>query len=702
KRQRVLPIPVSANFFSMLGAQAQHGRVFEARDAAGGCAVVLSYAYWRDQLGADKMVPGQTLTLDQRACQVVGVMPERFSFYPRETSLWMVITPDSDFVRQPWNNATGVFGRLRPGVSRSAAEQELAAIEASIAAERPRSIVLPPSVPVVLNLQTEFTWLAGRNLRQGLLMLTAAVAMVLLIACVNVASLLLGRSAERQREMAIRASIGCGRARMVRQLLTESLVLSMCGAVAGVGLAAMVLHIFRAANPVELPPGNVVEMRWQMLLFVAALSVVCTLLCGMAPAWRASRMELSYALKSDARGGGSATQRAAKAMVVLQVALSLMLLSGAALLATSLARLSAESLGYRADHLLTAELSVAARPGVDADAQQRRAEAVQQRISTLPGIRDAALASTVLPLGSDVLAVAGKRFDARSAAHNVASQTVSTEYLGTAQIPLLAGRSFAASDRKDTQAVAMINARLAEEYFPAGDALGRQIKLGSPEDPSAPWLTIVGIVGNVKTTNVFREMGHITAPVVYRPMAQAPGQATTLVMRTAAEPMRIAEQVQQTVTSVDRDAVISNMKTMQSILHEQSAQPRFRSVLLGGFAGMALLLAALGIYGLLTQQVIRRTLEIGIRMALGANRSQIVKQIVRQGLSLTAAGIVLGIAGSLAAARLMSGLLYETSASDPWVLSAATVVFVLVALGASVVPAWRASRVDPMVSMKME
>jgi predicted permease len=423
----------------------------------------------------------------------------------------------------------------------------------------------------------------------------------------------------------------------------------------------------------------------------------------MAPAWRASRMELSCALKSVARGGGSsATQRGAKAMVFLQVALSLMLLSGAALLATSLARLSAESLGYRADHLLTAELTLAARPGVDADTQQRRAEAVLQQISTLPGIRSAALASTVLPLGSDVLAVAGKRFDARSAAHNVASQTVSTEYLATAQIPLLAGRSFAASDRKDTQAVAVINARLAEEYFPAGDALGRQIKLGSPEDPSAPWLTIVGIVGNVKTTNVFREMGHITAPVVYRPMAQVPGQATTLVMRTAAEPMRISEQVQEAVTSVDRDAVISNMKTMQTILHEQSTQPRFRSVLLGGFAGMALLLAALGIYGLLTQQVIRRTLEIGIRMALGANRSQIVKQIVRQGLSLTGAGIVLGIAGSLAATRVMSGLLYETSANDPWLLSAATAVFVLVALGASVVPTWRASRVDPMVSMRTE
>jgi predicted permease len=308
----------------------------------------------------------------------------------------------------------------------------------------------------------------------------------------------------------------------------------------------------------------------------------------------------------------------------------------------------------------------------------------------------------VLPLGSDVTAVAGKTFDARSAAHNVASQTVSAEYLRTAEIPLVAGRSFAASDRKDTQPVALINARFAEEYFPAGDALGRQIKLGSPEDASAPWLTVVGVVGNVKTTTVFREMGYITAPVVYRPMTQAPGQATTLVMRTASEPLEQSEQVQQAVTSVDRDAVISNMKTMQTILHEQAAQPRFRTVLLTGFAGMALLLATLGIYGLLTQQVIRRTLEIGIRMALGANRRQIVDGIVRQALGLTAAGIVLGIAGSLAAGKVMSGLLYETSVSDPWLLGTATAVFVLVALCASLVPAWRASRVDPMVSMRIE
>ena len=702
KRQSVLAIPVSAGFFSMLGVQAQYGRVFEARDAAGGCAVVLSYAYWRDQMGADKQLPGSTLTLDQRACQVVGVMPERFSFYPRETNLWTVITADSDFVRQPWNSPTGVFGRLRPGVSRAAAEQELEAIEASIASERPRRMVLPPSVPVVLDLQTEFTWLAGRNLRQGLWMLSAAVALVLLIACVNVANLLLGRAAERQREMAIRASIGCGRARMMRQLLTESLVLSMCGAAAGVGLAAMMLRIFRAANPVELPPGNVVEMHWQVLVFVAALGVLSMLLCGVAPAWRASRADLTDALKSDARGGGIATQRAAKALVVMQVALSLMLLSGAALLAASLARLAAAPLGYRTDHLLTAEMNLALRPGMDVDAQQRLAEAVLERLSALPGLRSASLTSSVLPRGSDVAAVAGKTFDARTAAHDVASQTVSAEYFRTAEIPLLAGRRFTPSDRKDTQAVALINARMAQQYFPAGDALGRQIKLGSPEDKSAPWVTVVGVVGNVKTTTVFREMGYVTAPVVYRPMTQAPGQAATLLMRTAAEPMRMSDQVQQAVTGVDRDIVISNMKTMQTILREQSAQPRFRTLLLGSFAGMALLLAALGIYGLLTQQVIRRTLEIGIRMALGANRRQIVERIVRQALSLTAIGIVLGVAGSPVAGRVMAGLLYETNASDPWLLSAVTAVFVLVALAASLVPAWRASRVEPMVSMRME
>jgi putative ABC transport system permease protein len=701
KRQKVLAIPVSSNFFSMLGVRAQYGRVFEPRDA-GSCAVVVSYPYWRDQLGAEKQAPGQNLMLDQQACMVVGVMPERFSFYPRETSLWTVITPQSEFVQQPWKSPTAVLGRLRRGVSRAAAEQELAAIESSIAEERPRSMVLPPSVPVVLDLQREFTWLAGRNLRQGLTMLSAAVALVLLIVCVNVVSLLLGRSAERQREMAIRASIGCGRVRMIRQLLTEALVLSMCGAAAGVGIAEAMLRIFRATNPVELPPGNAVEMRWPVLLFVAALSVLCTLACGVVPAWRASRMDLMNALKSDARGGGVSTQRVAKMMVILQVALSLVLLTGATLLATSLARLSNESLGFRVDHLLTAELSSPTRPSADADAQEQQSEAILQRVLTLPGVRSAALASSVLPRGSDALAVAGKTFDARSAAPDVANQIVSTEYLRTTELPLLAGRNFAASDRKDTQAVAMINARLAEEYFPAGDALGRQIKLGSSEDHSSPQLTVVGVVGNVKTTNVFREMGHVTPPVVYRPMAQAPGQATTLVMRTAAEPMGISEQVRKAVTSMDREAVVSDMKAMQTILQEQSAQPRFRTMLLGGFAGMALVLSALGIYGLLTQQVMRRTLEIGIRMALGANKRDIARRIVRQALTLAGGGIVLGTLGSFAAARVVSGLLYETSASDPWLLGAATAVFVVVALGASVAPAWRASSVDPIVSMRAE
>ena len=699
--QNALVIPVSANFFSMLGVEAQYGRVFEARDRDSGCAVIASYAYWRDHLGADGHLADIGLTLDDRPCQVVGIMPERFSFYPRATQMWMVMTQDSEFVQKPWEHATGVFGRLRPGVSRAAAEQELTAIQMSIAGERPKQEVMPPSAPVVLEMQQEFTWLSGRNLRNGLWLLSGAVALVLLIACVNVASLLLGRAAERQREMAIRVSIGCGRARMMRQMLTESLVLSICGAGMGLGLAALVLRVFCVVNPVELPPGNVVEMRWPVLLFTVALSVVCTLLCGIAPAWQASRTELSAALKSDARVGGGVPQRAGSLLVVLQVALSLVLLSGAILLAASLVRLASTPLGFRTDHLLTAEVNMAFKPGAKAT-KGRLAEEILARVSGLPGVLGAAFVSNIEPLGSEVLALAGKTFDARSASHDVASQTVSTDYFQTTEVPLLAGHGFTGADRKDTAPVAIINQRLERQYFPDGDALGRQIRLGSPDDKAAQWLTVVGIAGNVKTTSVFQEMGYHSPPVVYRPMSQAPETVHTLLLRTAAEPLTLSEKVQQAVAGVDRDVVVSNIETMRSILREQSAQPRFRTVLLGGFAGMALLLAALGIYGLLAQQVIHRTREIGIRMALGANRTQILGRVVRQALGLTVVGIGLGVAGSLAAGRILAGLLYETSASDPSLLSAGAMVFLGVAVAASFLPAWRASHVEPTVAMRAE
>ena len=466
-------------------------------------------------------------------------------------------------------------------------------------------------------------------------------------------------------------------------------------------MAALVLHIFRVLNPVELPPGNVVEMRWPVLLFAAALSVVCTLLCGIAPAWQASHTELTAALKSDARVGG-VRQRAGGVLVVLQVALSLMLLSGAGLLAASLVRLTSTPLGFRTDRLLTAEINMAVKPGADAGTKERLAEELLTRLSVLPGVQGAAFVSSVEPLGSDVLALAGKTFDERSASHDVASQTVSADYLKLAEVSLLSGRDFTDADRKDTAPVAIINQRLERQYFPDGDALGRQIKMGSPDDKTAQWLTVVGVAGNVKTTSVFQEMGYHTPPVVYRPMSQAPQTLRTLLLRTAAEPMSLSEKVQQAVAGVDRDVVVSNMQTMQSILREQSAQPRFRTALLAGFAGLALLLAALGIYGLLAQQVIHRTLEIGIRMALGANRTQIVGRLVRRALGLTAMGIVLGVAGSLVAGRIMAGLLYETSASDPWVLSGVAVVFLGVAVAASLLPAWRASHVEPMVAMRAE
>ncbi|HEX6772502.1 MAG TPA: FtsX-like permease family protein, partial [Acidobacteriaceae bacterium] len=647
-------------------------------------------------------MPGKTLRLGRSACAVVGVMPKSFSFYPREAQMWTVITPDSDFVRQPWKTPAGVMGRLKAGVSRGAAEQELTAIQAGIATEKPPELMEPPSVPVVLDMQREFTWLTGRNLREGLWLLFAAVAVVLLIACVNVANLLLGRAAERQREMAIRASMGCGRRRMVRQLLTESMVLSVFGALAGVGIAAIVPRALAAWSPVTLPPGNDAAIRWPVLLFVALLAGICTLLAGVAPAWRASGTDLSTAFR--AKGSQTAPlHRIGQVLVALEVGLSLMLLSTALLLTKSLMRLADTPLGFRTDHLLTARMKLAPGPEATPDTQERTAEAVLARLAAMPGVGGAALASNVEPIGSDVLAAEGRRFDAQLAAHDVATQVVSRNYLQTAELPLLAGRGFSATDTKDTQPVVLVSAALVKEYFPVGNAIGRRIKLGRPEDASAPWLTIVGVVGDVKSASVFREMGLVTNPVAYMPMAQHPREAATLLVRIpGGDSMNAAKDVERVVAETNRDLVLSDIQTVEEFLSKQNAQPRFRTVVLGGFAGMALLLAAMGTYGVLSQRVVERRLEIGIRMALGSSRGRIVSRVLREALRWTLAGMVVGEAGAFVSSRVIRGLLYETRAGDPWMLVSVVMILSATIVVASVVPAWRASQVQPMEAMRAE
>ena len=297
KRQQVLAIPASVDFFSMLGVGAVVGRTFEQSDLSAGCTIVLSHAFWQDDLGSPTGLVGESIRLDQTECRVVGIMPGGFSFYPTQTALWTLMIPDSDFAKDPWRSVTGVFGRLRPGISRSAAESELETLERNILPEAPADLVLPQAVPVVLDLQSEFTWLAGRNLQTALVALFVAVFLVLLIACVNVANLLLAQAAGRQRELAVRASLGAGRGRLIRQLLIESTLLSCGGAAVGTLMAFAAVRLFRAKTPVELPPGNLVEVNWQVFAFTALLAVVAAGLFGLVPAWRASRLDLNEALK---------------------------------------------------------------------------------------------------------------------------------------------------------------------------------------------------------------------------------------------------------------------------------------------------------------------------------------------------------------------------------------------------------------------
>jgi predicted permease len=380
-----------------------------------------------------------------------------------------------------------------------------------------------------------------------------------------------------------------------------------------------------------------------------------------------------------------------------------MLLSTALLLTKSLVRLADTPLGYRTDHLLTARMKLAAEPGMTPDVRERTDEAVLARLASLPGVRGAALASNVEPIGSDVLAIEGERFNEPLAAHDVATQVVSNGYLRTAELPLLAGRGFSTADTKDAQPVALVSAALVKEYFPTGNAIGRRIKLGRPEDTSAPWLTIVGVVGDVKGTSVFQEMGFVTSPVAYRPMAQEPGGATTLLVRIpGGDPMREADTVERVVTDVNRNLVLSDVQTVEGFLSSQNAQPLFRTVLLGGFAGMALLLAAMGIYGVLSQRVLERRLEIGIRMALGSSRAHIVSRVLKEALRWTAAGMVLGGVGAFAANRVIAGFLYQTRANDPWMILTVLMILLATAVVASVLPAWRAGHVQPMEAMRAE
>jgi putative ABC transport system permease protein len=617
--------------------------------------------------------------------------------------MWMLITSDSEFVKNPWRSPTGVLGHLKPGVTRAAAEAELDGIERGILSEAPTDVNVPQEVPVVLDLQSEVTWLSGRNLRTALLVLFAAVFVVLLIACVNVANLLLAQAADRQKEFAVRASLGAPRGRLIRQLLVESALLSIGGALLGVLLAFAAVQVFRAKNPIQLPPGNPIQVNAEVLAFTVVLALASVVLFGLLPAWRASRLNLSEAIKESSRNltqSGTA-RRTGFVLVATEVGLSLVLLAGAGLLLQSLARLAATPLGYRTDHLLTASVRLPKGKYGDVDHKAQFFRQLTEQIGALLSVSGVTVGSRFNLSGSSFLSVEGRPFSRENAPLDTASETIDDDFLQVLGIPLLRGREFDGRDRSTTEPVAVINQALADKYFPNGDPLGQHVKL-APPDSKDPWLTIVGVVGNVKTNTVFQEMAYVVPPGVYQPLSQQPEASMSILIRTRDDPNSLATPLAQTLLSIDNDVTLADVKTMDERLAERESQPRFRTILLSAFALLALILATLGIYGVLTQSVVRRTGEIGVRMALGASRQKVMQMIVRQAFGAVAIGIVAGTIATLFLARLAKGLLYDVNPDNPFTLVAVAVLLIVVAGLASYLPARRATTIDPLNALRSQ
>ena len=691
---------VSAEYFPVLGVAPQMGRFPEpGSDGAGQPRqVVVSDDFWVTQLHSDPQAIGRVLNLNQRPYTVIAVMPADFQPIGEADSELFAInqfpTPES---RPPY--FLRVFGRLKDGVSLQQAQAEAGAIAAETQRRFPNSTFnqakAVPLKDVVVGRSQTLLWT-----------LFAAVGFVLLIAMVNVASLLLARGSARQQEMSVRAALGAGRARLLRQLLTESVLLALAGCALGLVLARVGIAVLLRSGPAQLPRGGEITLDPTAVAFTAFLAIFAGILFGLAPAWQSSRAALFEDLKQ--RGGNAALRgrmRVHDVLVVTEFALALILLVGAGLMVKSFARLQRVDTGVEPAHVLTARLSL---PPARYQSPQKITGFYRDlvgRTSALPGVEAAAVTMSLPPnlnmignpfrLESQPLHPPGPQQEADE-------MTISPDYFRALGIPLLRGRVFTDADGADkTPGVLIINQSMAKKYFSGQDPIGQRLQTGDP-DPKSPWETIVGVVGDVKYEGLDEETG----PTLYVPYNEGEwtlfSRSMFLVLRTSADPASVTSALRAQIAALDKDLPLTDVRTMPERIDESADRPRFRTLLLGSFAAVAMLLAAIGIYGVLAYSVSQRTREIGIRMALGANPARVVTLVVARGMALVGVGIVLGVAGALALTRLMSSLLYAVSARDPQSFVAVSLLLAAVALLACYLPARVAARVDPMIALRSE
>ncbi|MEK6410077.1 MAG: ABC transporter permease [Acidobacteriota bacterium] len=703
--EKVAAYAATASFFPLLGVNPVLGRVFLPEDdkPEANKVVVLSYRLWQQRYGGEQSIIGRELLLSGDKHTVVGVMPAGFQFLESEIGLWVPMAFTSQQLTQRGSHYLQVVARMKQGVTLQQANADIETIQQRISRDYPDEAGRISAYVMSLREQ-----MAG-DLRRPLLVLLVAVGFVLLIACANIANLLLSRAASRKREIAVRLALGAGRSRIVRQLLTESILLSMTGAVLGVLLAWWSFAFLKRLIPDALALSTNLELDLRVLGYTLLVSLVTGAVFGLAPALQASKIDLHEALKqSGGRSGLSAGgNRLRSVMVVAEVALALVLLVGAGLLIQTFLKLRDQYSGLRPQNVLTVRTVLPRYKYREQNERTPFYNQVLERVKALPGVISAGYATTV-PLewkgGTSGFYPEGLTVEEARAgglSYDANHRQIIGDYLKTMGIPLRQGRYFDDGDNEQTLPVAVVNETMAREYWPGGDAVGKRFKLGGPET-KRPWITIVGIAGDV------RQMG-IDEPVkaeMYLPQRQIPDHQfyapRDLAVRTAVDPLSLAAAVREAIHAIDPDQPVSNIRTMDDVLGQETAMRRLGMTLLVIFAAVALLLATLGIYGVLAYFVVQHTPEIGVRLALGAPRLGILGLVLKKGMTLALLGVGIGLGVAFALTRLMASLLFGMTATDPLTFGMIAMLLTGVALLACYIPARRATRVDPMVALRYE
>jgi putative ABC transport system permease protein len=686
--------------FDILGVKPAAGRLFLPAEYARGAnkVILISHDFWRRRFGGAADVIGKELTLNDEKFVIVGALPANFQFLNPDASFWTPAGFNQRMMEYRYGHGLTVIARLKPGGAEAQAQAEVKTIMRRIAQDHPAE-----AGRLSASVHPLHEYLTG-DVRRPLLVLLVAVGFVLLIACANLASLLLARATTRRKEIAVRMALGAGRLRVVRQLLTESALLASAGGLCGLLVAVWSFALLRQLIPSGMTGSATLGLDGQALAYTLGLSLLTGVLFGLAPAWQATRMDVNDALKQSGARSGAGHHRLQNALVVAEVALALVLTVGAGLLIQTFYRLRHVDVGFRVENTLTLQTRLTRGRYPD---HARRAAFYQQtleRVRALPGVVSAAYASRQ-PLTS-LSGIYSLTIEGRSAQGGAAMEAdhrqVSPEYFATLDIPLLQGRVFDDHDTLQTEPVAIINETMARRFWPDENPLGKRFAVDEDGIPASQSLTIIGVAGDVK----HRGLENDVRPEFYMPHAQVDYNSYSvpsyLIVRTAGDSMSLAAAVRQAIYSVDPGQPAAEVRTVESLLDEMVEQRRLRMTLLAAYAGLALLLAAVGIYGALAHFVTQRSSEIGVRMALGAQAGDVLRFVLRRGMGLALAGMGIGLIASFAMTRLMEALLFGVSGTDPLTFGLTTITLTLVALVASWIPARRAMKVDPLLALKRE